>query len=64
MALEDVVAGWAWRRDRATGAGGGADFGGGIWDLFAAGRARAQQRGRSRRRWGRSGRRTTSGSSS
>ena len=41
---------------------GGADFGGGVWDLLASGpRAAAQRARRSRRRSARSGRRTTSG---
>ena len=40
----------------------GADFGGGLWDLLAAGpRRREQQDAIAHARWGRSGRRTTSG---
>ncbi|OTA41243.1 MAG: hypothetical protein A6D92_08525 [Symbiobacterium thermophilum] len=40
---------------------GGADFGGGIWDLLATGPRREQHRQAIARRWGRSGRPTTCG---
>ena len=40
---------------------GGADFGGGVWDLLARGPRAAAQRAPSRPRSARSGRRTTSG---
>src|SRR5438105_14017522 len=44
MPLEDWVAGVALAGVIAYAVLGGADFGGGIWDLFAAGPRRAEQR--------------------
>ena len=45
----------------AYGVLGGADFGGGIWDVFASGPRKSGQRKAIANAMGRSGRRTTSG---
>jgi cytochrome d ubiquinol oxidase subunit II len=44
MALEDVVAAYGMLAVILYGALGGADFGGGVWDLFASGPRRNEQR--------------------
>ena len=44
MGLEDIVAGAGLLGLIAYGVLGGADFGGGVWDLFASGPRKAEQR--------------------
>ena len=61
MNSADLVAGLLWLSLTAYAVLAGADFGGGVWDLLAAGPRAAEQRRAVAEAMGRSGRPTTSG---